>query len=55
MVIKVLNAVSSVSSLFLEGGGVIETNKETLREHGNIGQKWRGAGEQRPPWETLNV
>ena len=55
MVIKVLNAVSFVSSLFLERGGVIETNKEKLREHGNIGQKLKGTRKQAPPspWEIL--
>ena len=29
------------------------TNKEKLREHGNIGKKWKVIREQGPPWETL--
>ena len=29
------------------------TNTENVREHGNIGQFWKGTREQVPPWETL--
>ena len=32
---------------------LLGTNKEKLREHGNIEKKWKGTREQGPPWETL--
>ena len=29
------------------------TSTENVREHGNIGQFWKGTREQGPSWETL--